>query len=353
MRRFDKKKNMEKANILAEQRYLESKGLIKESFHEPDGTPIGVNHKHEPINEADRINMAEFFGDTTSSVETLLKMFSKYQPNNSWFMTVGYVNNASLGVTIKNENMPELEDIAKRLDNPAFTDMIGSEEWVSARDAGKNFKSPFAARKVKGEVIPSKVYATKSFTIQWGNMNQKAEKDAEVKKVYDKHGIEWQDGGEIDTKDKRGQGWDQIPGTPFQQHQNTGTQRLAIHGKKEGIKNAPTKYFLNFQGDVTELTPDEVNYVFSLSPKSYNAKMPKRLLDMENQEAAKEIHALEQAYQFRALDLSKISYIRCAMNVDGENKKFSYFNKNVVPAGLNPGEFEEFINPNPTSITAS
>jgi 5'(3')-deoxyribonucleotidase/2'-5' RNA ligase len=31
MRRFDKTKNIEKANILAEQRYLESKGLIKES----------------------------------------------------------------------------------------------------------------------------------------------------------------------------------------------------------------------------------------------------------------------------------------------------------------------------------
>ncbi len=30
MRRFDKKKQMDKANLLAEQRYLESKGIIKE-----------------------------------------------------------------------------------------------------------------------------------------------------------------------------------------------------------------------------------------------------------------------------------------------------------------------------------
>ena len=30
---------------------------------------------------------------------------------------------------------------------------------------------------------------------------------------------------------------------------HTGTQRLAIYGKKEGIKEAPTKYFLNFGGD--------------------------------------------------------------------------------------------------------
>lgn len=29
MRRFDKKKNIDKVNLLAEQRYLQSKGLIK------------------------------------------------------------------------------------------------------------------------------------------------------------------------------------------------------------------------------------------------------------------------------------------------------------------------------------
>jgi hypothetical protein len=49
MRKSDKKKNIAKANLLAEQRYLESKGLVKESFHEPDGTPIGVDHNHMPI----------------------------------------------------------------------------------------------------------------------------------------------------------------------------------------------------------------------------------------------------------------------------------------------------------------
>ena len=36
MRRFDKKKNMGKANLLAEQRYLESKGIVNESFHDVD-----------------------------------------------------------------------------------------------------------------------------------------------------------------------------------------------------------------------------------------------------------------------------------------------------------------------------
>ena len=38
MRKSDKKLNISKVNLLAEQRYLESKGLISESFHTPDGT---------------------------------------------------------------------------------------------------------------------------------------------------------------------------------------------------------------------------------------------------------------------------------------------------------------------------
>ena len=48
MRRFDKKYNMQKANLLAEQRYLESKGLIKES---------------EELTEEGRTSMSEFFGE--------------------------------------------------------------------------------------------------------------------------------------------------------------------------------------------------------------------------------------------------------------------------------------------------
>ena len=73
--------------------------------------------------------------------------------------------------------------------------------------------------------------------------------------------------------------------------------------------------------------------------------MPYRLLNMENQEAAQEIFSMEELYNFKNLDLEKISYIRCAMQVDGGNKKFSYLNKNVVPAGLTPGEFAQIIQP--------
>ena len=49
MRKIDKKKNLVKANLLAEQRYLESKGVITESFHGLDGTPIGVDSNHMPM----------------------------------------------------------------------------------------------------------------------------------------------------------------------------------------------------------------------------------------------------------------------------------------------------------------
>jgi len=329
MRRFDKKKNINKVNLLAEQRYLQSKGLITENV----------------IEEADRMSMAEFFGDVTNNVDTLLKMFSKYRPNDTWFMNVGYVNNVDLSVTIKNEDMGRLEAIARKLNNPVFTNMISSEEWSSVKDAGKNFKSPFAPRTQGGVKIPSKVYSSKSFMVQWGNIRTKADKDAEMKKVYDKYGLEWPEGGEIDTQDKRGRGWDPIMGTPFSQHKDTGTKKLVIYSKKENVNVGKTKYYLSFEGDIAELTPEETSFIFSLAPKSYEAKMPKRLLDMENQEAAQEIFALENVYDFKNLDLEKISYIKCSMNIDGENKKFSYVNTNVAPEGLNAGEFAQFITP--------
>lgn len=295
------------------------------------------------ILEAVRTSMSEFFGDTTDNVDTLLKMFSKYAPNRTWFMTVGYVNDVSLSVTVNNENLERLENAAKSLNNPAFTEMINSAEWKLSKTSGKNYKSPFAGRTQQGIKIPSSVYSSKNFTIQWGNILSKSDKDAAVKAVYDKHGVEWVEGGEIDANDKRGAGWDSIQGTPFQQHQNTGTKRLAIYGKEEAIRSTKTRYFLNYNQTLSELTDDEAKFIFSLSPKSYEQKMPKRLMDMENQEAAEEIFTVENLYDFKNLDLSKISFIRCAMEVDGENKKFSYVNRQVAPSGLNPGDFAKFI----------
>lgn len=49
MRAIDRKKNFKKANIIAEQNYLKSKGLLTESFHDANGTPIGVDSMHRPV----------------------------------------------------------------------------------------------------------------------------------------------------------------------------------------------------------------------------------------------------------------------------------------------------------------
>ena len=35
--------------------------------------------------------------------------------------------------------------------------------------------------------------------VQWGNKRTKSDKDAELRNVYDKYGLEWPEGGEIDT----------------------------------------------------------------------------------------------------------------------------------------------------------
>ena len=60
MRKSDKKLNIVKTNLLAEQRYLESKGIIIESFHNPDGTPIGVDINHMPIvNESEELQRGD------------------------------------------------------------------------------------------------------------------------------------------------------------------------------------------------------------------------------------------------------------------------------------------------------
>jgi hypothetical protein len=329
MKRFDKIKNIEKVNLLAEQRFLTSKLNFFENLH-----------------ESERISMSEFFGDTTDDVDTLIKMFSKYQPNQSWFMTVGYVNNVKISVKVKNEDLERIETMVRELNSPIFNHMISSLDFHTAKQTNKPYRNPYAERLQKGVVIPSKVYSIKNFTIQWGNIRNKSEKDAALKNVYDKYGIEWSDGGEIDINDKKGRGWEPIIGTPFSQHKDTGTKKFAIFGKKENIKSGRTKFLLNFEGEIKELTPEEQNFLFNvLDTTSRETKMPKRLLDMENKEAAKEIFNIENIFQMKNLDLEKISYIRCSMKIDGGNKKFSYLNKNVVPDGLEPGDFKSFILP--------
>jgi hypothetical protein len=49
MRKSDKLKNFKKINLIVENRYLQSKGFILESFHQADGTPIPVDKNHMPL----------------------------------------------------------------------------------------------------------------------------------------------------------------------------------------------------------------------------------------------------------------------------------------------------------------
>lgn len=331
-------------------------------------------HEDKDLNEAGRTSMSEFFGaETTDNVDTLLKMFSKYKPTSGWFMNVGYINNVSkstIPVNINPENLDEFEGIAAKLDNPKLKryldSMINDPEWTRVKDkysvdqdraarglktksSGKaTYTNPYAARTYKDKetkekvTIPAKVYSTKNYTIQWDNLNQKSDRDSEVKKAYDKYGLDWEEGA-IPTDDWRGRGWEAVPGVPFSQHKDTGTKRLAIYGKKTALKPHSSKFFINLGGDIAQLTSEETNFIFANSTYSSERPMKKNLRDMEDQEAAREIHSLENLYDYKNLNLEKIIYITCSMNINGENKKFSYINRNAVPDGLKPGEFGELI----------
>jgi len=81
MRRFDKKLKIENANILAEKRYLNNKGLIYEQFDSPDGvsTDDVVHTENVSENKFDLSNptvMDEFFND-------LIGVWTKYCGQNA------------------------------------------------------------------------------------------------------------------------------------------------------------------------------------------------------------------------------------------------------------------------------
>ena len=65
MRRFEKKHKIEKANLLAEQRYLESKGLINEN--------IGVQKTDSDIDELANEIIRNSNGDETKENELIVK----------------------------------------------------------------------------------------------------------------------------------------------------------------------------------------------------------------------------------------------------------------------------------------
>jgi hypothetical protein len=75
MRKIDKKNNFKKVNLIVEQRYLDSKE-ISESFHQPDGTPIGVDVNHQSITEYGQSNQYDLRQD--ENMDTLVSMILSY-----------------------------------------------------------------------------------------------------------------------------------------------------------------------------------------------------------------------------------------------------------------------------------
>jgi hypothetical protein len=107
MRRFDKKKNMNKANLLAEQRHLQTKGLVKESFRDVDETPIGVDHNHTPIKSENEFIPGvsdSDYGLTVNMIATRIE------------------NGDEIYKTILHN--PDVVKVINKLDNPEIINMI-------------------------------------------------------------------------------------------------------------------------------------------------------------------------------------------------------------------------------------
>lgn len=69
MRRFDKTKNILKANLLAEQRYLQSKGIIKEN---------GINPEIDP-SELENGELSEEFGDEQAIIPNEIFQMEQFE----------------------------------------------------------------------------------------------------------------------------------------------------------------------------------------------------------------------------------------------------------------------------------
>lgn len=297
---------------------------------------MGLNDVNE-FDISNRTNVSEFMSEETDNVGTLIKMMSKYTPEDYWMVSVGYLNNTNIPVTVKPSK--ELEDVGKSFNDEYINSIIGSEDWKSGK-----MKHPHAAKTVKGEKIPSTIYKLKTFTCQWlsneARNKMKADKDSQIMAIYKNKGLT---PPEIDIDDKRGSGWESIEGTPFSKHINTGTERFVIYRKTNCYKDTPAKYFIRINNTIEELPKEKADFFFKISQTDNTTKMPTRIAMIEDEEMRKEIFNIENMYEFKNIDLSKIPFLNCSCVVDGKTVKLTYVNRNVAPDGVNPGEFAEFI----------
>ncbi len=297
---------------------------------------MGLN----PIDEFDtsnRTSMAEFMSEETDNVDTLIKMMSKYTPEDYWMVSVGYVNNTNIPVTVKPSK--ELEDMGKSFNDEYIENMMNSDDWKSGK-----MKHPHAAKTVKGEKIPSTIYKLKTYTCQWlskdARNKMKSDRDSKVMSAYTSRGL---NPPEIDVDDKRGSGWEDIEATPFSQHSNTGTKRFVMYRKSNCFKDAPSKYFIKIGDNIQELPEDKAGFYFKMSQTDNSTKMPVRMAAIEDEEMRKELFDIENMYEYKNINLEKIPFLNCSAIVDGKTVRLTYVNKNAAPDGLNPGDFRSFI----------
>jgi hypothetical protein len=291
----------------------------------------------EEFDTSGRTSMSEFMSEETDNVDTLIKMMSKYTPEDYWMISVGYVNNTNIPVTVKPSK--ELEDLGTSFKDEYIDSLIGSDEWKSGK-----MKHPHAAKTVKGEKIPSTIYKMKTYTCQWlskdARNKMKSDRDSKVMSAYTKRGLE---PPEIDVDDKRGAGWEDVEGTPFSKHGNTGTQKFVMYRKTNCYKDTASTYFIKINDKIEELGQDKANFYFKMSQTDNSVKMPARMAAIEDEEMRKELFDIENMYEYKNIDLSKIPFLNCTCVVDGKGVRLTYVNKNATPDGLNPGDFRSFI----------
>jgi len=285
----------------------------------------------------DRTHMSEFMSEGIDSVETLLTMMSKYTPKDHWLVTVGYLSNSNVPVRVKTS--PELEDAGKALGDDYVNSLMGSEEWKSGK-----MKHPHAARTVKGEKQPSTIYKLKTYTCQWLSKDArnkiKTQKDSDTLAAYKDAGVE---PIEIATDDKRGSGWSPVEGTPFDSHEVTGTQRFVMYRKAGCYRDTPSIYFLKIGDEIQKISTDKASFLFKMSQANSGVKMPRRLESIEDEALRDKLWGIESLYEFKNFDLKKIPFLNCTCEVNGENIKLTYVNKNAAPNGVSEGDFKSFI----------
>lgn len=293
----------------------------------------------EDIDISGRMSMGEFLRRETDNVPALIEMMSKYTPKDYWLVRVGYLNNTKINVKVKPSD--EIEAMGRGLGDDYITSLLDSPEYKSGK-----MRHPFAAKTINKQDVPSSIYKLKTYTCQWlspeTRRQMKSAKDFDIMTTYQEYGVE---PPEVDLGDKRGLGWSPIEGTPFDKHQETGTQRFVMYRKRGCYTDSPSSYFIKYpDGNIERLTRDKVDFYFKLSQTNNNGiTMPQRLAQMEDQELAQKLLNIENLYEFKSINLEKITFINCTADVGGSNVKLTYVNRNVVPDGVEPGSFRQFI----------